>query len=311
MPRARGARSILAGAFETNYGEAPASGFRQLPFATSGLSQDVPLLESELLGFGRDPLAPIPDVETTDGPIVIPIDAENLGLWLKATFGDPVTSGAGPYTHVFSSGGWELPSLALEVGMPDAPTFSMFEGVKVDSFRFQKQRGGQLQATVELIAQGETPNAATQAGSLTSYALKRFGQRQGTLTREGAAIGNIVSASFNYANNLDRIDTLRNDGKIEGIDEALAACTGEIVVRFANSALLNQAKAGTPSAFTYGFTNGTESVVFSVPKVYLPVPRRSIEGPGGIQATFAWQAAQDDAAAPMVTATLINSVESY
>lgn len=61
-----------------------------MPFARGS---EQPLLESELLGQGRDPLAPIKDAVTADGDVVIPIDVEAFGFWLKAAFGQPVTTG--------------------------------------------------------------------------------------------------------------------------------------------------------------------------------------------------------------------------
>ena len=57
MARAQGARSQLAAAFEITYGTAPASGFMQMPFASASLGAEQPLLASELLGYGRDPLS--------------------------------------------------------------------------------------------------------------------------------------------------------------------------------------------------------------------------------------------------------------
>ena len=54
MARAQGARSVLAAAFETTYGTAPAAGqFWQMPFASSTLGSEQPLLASELLGYAR------------------------------------------------------------------------------------------------------------------------------------------------------------------------------------------------------------------------------------------------------------------
>lgn len=134
MARAQGARSQLAAAFETVYGTAPAGGFTRMPFAASTLSTEQPLLSSELLGYGRDPLAPIKDSITSDGDMTIPIDAEAFGFWLKATFGSPVTTGTspGPYTHTFETGKWTLPSMAIETGMPDVPRFAMYSGVMVN-----------------------------------------------------------------------------------------------------------------------------------------------------------------------------------
>ena len=63
------------------------------PAPHSGSEQ--PLLNSELFGYGRDPLAPIKDAVTADGDVVVPIDAEAFGFWLKAAFGEPSTTGTG------------------------------------------------------------------------------------------------------------------------------------------------------------------------------------------------------------------------
>ena len=46
-----------------------------MPFASTTLGAEQPLLNSELLGYGRDPLAPIKDAVTADGDVVVPLDA--------------------------------------------------------------------------------------------------------------------------------------------------------------------------------------------------------------------------------------------
>ena len=93
---------------------------------------------------------------TADGDVVVPIDAEAFGFWLKAAFGEPTTSGAGPWTHEFRSGGWTLPSLSIETAMPEVPRFAMYSGCVLDQLSWQLQRSGLLTATARLVAQGET-----------------------------------------------------------------------------------------------------------------------------------------------------------
>ena len=93
MARAQGARAQMALAFETTYGTAPAGGYFRIPFASSSRGAEQPLLNSELLGYGRDPLPPVKDAVTADGDISVPIDAEAWGMWLKAAFGDPASTG--------------------------------------------------------------------------------------------------------------------------------------------------------------------------------------------------------------------------
>lgn len=133
MARAQGARALMALAFETTYGTPPASGFTRMPFASTSLGAEQPLLNSELLGYGRDPLAPIKDAMTADGDVVVPLDAEGFGFWLKAAFGTPTTKGAkAPHTHEFQSVSWTLPSMSIETGMPEVPRYATYFGCVLD-----------------------------------------------------------------------------------------------------------------------------------------------------------------------------------
>jgi len=312
MARAQGARAQMALAFETVYGTTPAGGYTRVPFASTSLGAEQPLISSELLGYGRDPLAPIKDAVTADGDVVVPIDAEAFGFWLKAAFGAPTTSGTGPWTHEFRSGGWTLPSLAIETAMPEVPRYAMYSGCVLDQLSWQLQRSGLLTATAKLVAQGEAVATTTAAGTPAELALKRFGHFNGSITRNGAALGNVVSAEITYANNLDRIETIRSDGRIDGADPSIAALTGRVEVRFADSTLVNQAIAGDPCEleFAYALPSG-ESFTFTAHAVYLPRPRIEISGPQGVQATFDWQAARDTGVGRMCTATLVNDIEEY
>lgn len=422
MPRAQGARALMAFAFEGVYGTPPGSGYRQVPFVSTDLGGEQPLLDNEVLGFGRDPLAPSKDAFNADGSVVIPLDVENFGLWLKGIFGQPVTVGVlaatgvltfsaqpavnstitlngtvftfvasgaagnqsniganlaatltalagvlnanatvgltfatyvagattltitrgtlghignaftlatsispasnatvsaatltgGANTHTFTSGGWTLPSLAIETQMPEVPRFSMYSGAVIDEFSWEMKRAGLLQGTVKLIAQGESVVAATVAGSLTALNYKRFGHFNGAVLRDGVAIANITQARINYMNNLERIDAIRSDGRIEGADPSIAALKGQIVTRFSDLTLFNQAIAGTPCALQFSHTiSAAENFVFTAHAVYLPRPRVPIEGPSGVEATFDWQAALAISPARMATAVLTNGVATY
>ncbi|MGB3537920.1 MAG: phage tail tube protein [Mesorhizobium sp.] len=417
MARAQGARSQLAAAFESVYGTAPGSGFTKLPFASITLGSAQPLLASELLGYGRDPLAPIKDAVTTDGDIVVPLDAEGLGYWLKAAFGAPTTTGSGVATgtiifsdnpdpgdtitlggtvwtfvssspssaeteidgtltdtltalvldlnnsadteiakctysvsdgdtieitfdvsgaagnaftiaasaaapsgaslagggssHVFKSGSWALPSLAIEKGLPDVPRFEMFTGCVVNSLSWQMQRSGLLTGTVNIIAQGEASGTSSVAGTLGDITLARFGHFNGSIKREGAALGNVISTEITYSNNLDRIETIRADGKIDGADPSMATLTGSTVMRFADTTLLQQALDGDPCELEFAYAVGGNSFSLVAHAVYLPRPRVEISGPAGVQVTLEWQAALDPVEGQMCTATLVNGVGAY
>ncbi len=424
MARQTGALVALNAVFESTYGVAPGSGYRTIPFGPgTRIGSSRPLLENELLGFGRDPLAPVLDADTSDGELVVPIDVENWGIWLKAAFGQatvagvvaasgsiafsgqpavnstvtingtvftfvasgatgnqcniganlaatmtalavvlnasvvpgvalatytgvaaalnivydttghagntftlaasvsPVSNGTvsgatltgGANTHTMNSGAATLPSLSIEAAYPQVPAFEMVSGCVVDSLRWQMRRSGLLTARVGLIAQGAAaPAASTGAGTPTAFTLQRFSPFNGSINRNGAALGNIVSADIEYSNNLDPVETIRADGKIDGIDPTIASLKGKIVVRFADLTLFNQAIAGTPCELAFNHEIGASAKFnYTAHAVYLERPSVPIEGPKGIEVQFDFMAAKAVSPARMSTAVLTNGVAVY
>lgn len=87
MSRARGANAKLALAIESVFNTPPASGYFYMPFVSHSLGDEQQLIDSDLLGQGRDMDDPSLDVITNTGDIVVPIDARNLGIWLYLLFG--------------------------------------------------------------------------------------------------------------------------------------------------------------------------------------------------------------------------------
>ena len=122
--------------------------------------------------------------------------------------------------------------MSIETGMPEVPRYAMYSGWVLDQINWQMQRSGLLTATARLVAQGETVGTTTSAGTPAALELQRLGHFNGAIPRNGSALGNVVSADITYANNLDRIETIRSDGRIDGADPSIAALTGSIEVRF-------------------------------------------------------------------------------
>lgn len=312
MARARGANAIMAAAFETTYGTPPASGYKKLPFVSSALGEEQNLIESDLLGLGREPLPPSKDVANNEGDVVVPVDLRNFGYWLKLLLGAPTTTGTGPYTHTFVSGALSLPSMAIEIGLPDVPSYGMNFGARANSMSIQMQRSGHLTATLNLIAQGETRAGTSGAGTPTEAVIERFSQGIGEIKRNGSLLGNVVSAEFSYSNNLDKVEVIRPDGRIEDAEPAMVAVTGNVVVRFANTVLLDQAVDGTACELSFGWEiDADRSLLFTLHEVFLPRAKLPVSGPGGVQATFAFQAAKDPSLNKTMTAVLVNDVETY
>lgn len=311
MGRQTGAGTKLLGVFESTYGTAPGSGYFDLPFISTDYGSAQPLIESEVLGQGRDATAPFRDVITVDGNVVVPADVRSIGLWLKGLLGAPTTTGTTPKVHTFNSGAAALPSLALETGYPAVPVYLMKTGSVVDTMAMSWTRSGLANVTFGLIGQGEAKATSSGGGTPTALDLELFSQFQGSVKKDGSALAGVVSGTLNYTNNLDRVEVIRSDGKIDGADPGLAKCSGQLVLRVADTTLLDLAIAGTSMALELAYTiSASKKLVLTLPSVYLPKPKLTIPGPGGIQATFDWQAAKSSGAA-MLTAVLTNDVASY
>ena len=105
-----------------------------------------------------------------------------------------------------------------------------------------------------------------------------------------------------YSNNLEKIETIRDDGLIEGADPTIAALTGRIDVRFADTTLIDLAAGGTPVDLEFAYTLSAQAkLVLTAHEVYLPKPKLAVEGPGGVQASFDFRGAKNTAAGCMLT----------
>jgi hypothetical protein len=315
MARATGANAVMAAAFEITYATAETTGYFLMPFVSSNLGEEQQLLASDLLGQGREPLAPELDVANDEGDLVVPVDLRYFGMWLKLYLGEPTTTGSSaPYTHTFASGAVGLPSKTIEIGHPDlaTPKYGRNIGVRGNTLKVAMARSGHLNATLGLIARGESLFGAPADATPTTLELRRFPQAIGEVKRDGVALGSVVSAEWMYSNDLDKVETIRADGRIEDADPGTVAFTGTVVLRFKDTVLLDQATSGAPCSLSFRHViDADNSLVITATTVYLPKPKRPISGPKGIQVTFAFQAAKDPDTGITVTAVLVNDVASY
>lgn len=313
MSRAYGWNAQLLIAEESEYGVMPDTGYRKIPFISSSLDSEQNLLSSNVLGLGRDPTQPFQDVINVDGDMAVPVDVRNIGVWLKAIFGEPTTTEAdGVYTHAFESGKIAIPSYSLEVGLPEVPQFIRFLGVRANSIAFNFQRSGEAQVTLNLMAQCEKGSTTAIDAAPDVYKYTRVSQFQGYIKSGGEFLANITAASATYSNNLEKIETIRNDGLVEAIDLGMASLSGSISARYGDNILLDKAREGTPVDVELGYQlSNTMNLVIECHEVYLPKPKRSIDGPNGIECSYDFQGAKNDEIGRMMTITLVNDVEEY
>lgn len=82
MSRAYGWNARMLLGFETIYGTPPNAGaFHVIPFVSSDLDSAQGLIESNVLGLGRDPTAPFQDVINVDWPAPYNGTSFRVSLW--------------------------------------------------------------------------------------------------------------------------------------------------------------------------------------------------------------------------------------
>lgn len=312
MTSATGASARIRMKRETVYGTAPAGNYFNMPFTPPvSLGAEQPMIDDPLLGQGRDPIDPTKDAINVSGDIGVPIDLRYIGLWLTGLLGDPVSSDQTTHhQHIFKSGGNSLPSYAIEIAHPNLSKFFMHSGIMVNSLAINAQRAGQALATIGLIGQDETIGGATGAGTPQNLTLTRFSQFNVALKRNGSALGAVLSTQLNYTNNLDPVGPIGNNGLIDAIDPTVAALTGTLETRFRDTTLLDDSIAGTPFELDLEYTlSATQKLLLNVPRVFLSKPKVGVNGPGGINVSFAFQGAYDPTDQAMLTATLLNDLD--
>ena len=224
----------------------------------------------------------------------------------------PTLTGGG-YRHVWRSGADSIPSFLIEIGHPKltTPVFFRHAGAVLEELSFQMGQEGPANATVSVVAQGEETATATLEPNPAAFALRRFSQGRGRIVRAGSPLAGVTSGSLTFSNGIERVRSIREDGRIDGADPTLATCEGSLTVRFDGETLMAEAASGDPVALVYGFAMAEGyALSFTLPRVYLPKPKYSITGPAGVEASFDWRAAAD-ATGVMLEVALLNDVPTH
>ncbi|MBL0320073.1 MAG: hypothetical protein IPP74_12420 [Alphaproteobacteria bacterium] len=227
----------------------------------------------------------------------------------------PTLSGGG-YIHTYISGIPTLPSFTAEVGHLNVPAYFVNTGCMLGSMDMDFQRSGSAKATLKIMAQGETLNTVSGGGTPTTRLYKPFSQFNGSILRNGVPLANITGAKFTYSNGLLIVPNLRPDALIDAIDPTQITINGSVDLRFADTTLLSDATNGNAIELQLqyqfpGLDGNNFLLNWTFHSVHLPRPKMPINGPGGVQASFNWQAAYNDNLSKSATVTLKNDVSAY
>ncbi|CTQ53541.1 hypothetical protein LP7551_02065 [Roseibium album] len=315
----RGKTANLLFADQADFSTPATGNYISTPFYSENLGESEPKESDPLLGTARtndrDQTAPADGLVTMGGDIVVPMDVNHLPYWLTMLFGTASTSGAGPYEHVFASGGEVLPFRTAEFEKRAGAAFFQNVGLLGSAFSFDTARaGGFRQATISLLGRSQSKLSSTGGGTpAAQLALGQLPGSIGLMRIGGVEAANFLGGSFNYQNNPTASDDLTGDKYLAGytLDDD-AACNGSGRVRYVNDAYYDIMVAGDPVAMELEFEiSANAKMLFAMPAVrFEKSPFAPISGPGGLEADFNWRAEQTSSEA-MLTVTVTNQIASY
>jgi hypothetical protein len=322
MPLAFGFNSLVQFEWETTYGTFPStSAFKTLPVVSydPNITQPWEGLDVVGLGSSRDISAHNRGLLTIEPRVEAPVDLVNSGYWLRALFGDPVTTGTTDRTHVFKSGAFATsgtpPSMGIEHGNPNIPNgYQRVAGVRADTLEVSFRPGETVQTmTLGLVGRTATRHATSVDGTSTAATFTPFLGPVMTATRAGSALGRVTGATLRFSNGLEKLrEANRADSAITEAWPGVTEVSGSLDIRMDDETILADSEGTTPIALTFGYSiSATQALTFAIPRAYLERAGIGARGRAGIQATFAFRGEYDGTAQAALTATLLNQQASY
>jgi len=311
MAQQTGAGAKLVLGYETAFKTISTSGF-VLPINSSGIKSSRNLNSAATLRGNANPVEPFDGNISVAGSVVVPVDSIAFWYWLKAAFGTPTTTGAGPYVHTFKAG-TARPFVTIEHQFTELSTAKYFQytGCKVGGMSFSAGDDGELVATFDIVGAVETIASASFHGAAVAQSLGRLKNSHLALTEGGSTLANgkMVDAKIGFG--LDTGQYVIGGGGVLGsLPDGIMDVSGNLNLLFENTTMIEKANASTESALILTFTDSaTSALEITFPEIKYSRNSPGIEGPQGIAVALPWGGYYDNNAdTTSVKVVLTNSV---
>lgn len=281
--------------------------FHETDFGREPDRQEDPTLQGEALTPKRDE-----DDSMLAGPLTSRLDLNAIGWWLYLLWGAPVTTGTGPYEHVFTLDLDERPSALIEIAYQSA-RFQRYLGVVLNSISWNVIEA-QQNMTLNLMGAAEVlPRpVATFDAAYSELAKSRACSKGGEVYDvDGAStLGHIAGASVEITNDLEGQRLADNQ---EGPGFYLLgqpAISGTLRALFENDKLADKAIDHDDVPLSLISRNGADMLELKIPEAEFDAPKSTIGTSRGIVHEIPYRAFMSPGGtAP--TITLTNQVASY
>ena len=248
---------------------------------------------------------------TVEGPVTHELVAESIGTLLKGMIeATPVTSGAGPYTHVFDFS-TEIASLSGQVGLPSTTAVHpmSYSGLRVRRWTIDVSPGDVFaRLGLEFIGYKADIDGTPALTAATYATFTRFVFTHATFTLAGAevCVDNIHLEGSTGWDGEHKICAA--DAGAQSLFRAdKAAVTGNVVTDLAGLTQLNRLINGTQTALVVAFNAGASAQLTFSGNVYYTGEPPTVQSVGKTKETVGFEFIHGTADASALTVTLINS----
>lgn len=316
-----GRTATLMGQFEAAYRTIPDAEdiaaqllkFSEIEIGDDADLQDDPTINNNALVEKRDEMD---STVSATGKHILCLN--DFGWWAKLALGAPVTTGAGPYTHVFTLDLAPRPSALLELRLGPATgyRYERYLGMVLNELGWNVMEADQSFTTglIGAVQVKPRPVAAYDAAPAARYAKSRACTKRGAIYDvDGAStLGEITKGAVTLTNDLEGQKIA--DGQ-EGFGCVLLGqprLSGTLTALFAPGSVVDAAFAHSSKKLVMVSKNaaGTHSLTLTVPNVEFDRPKTTVKTSKGLVMDLNWRAHHVDGADP-VTISLTNAVPNY
>jgi len=297
MPQQKGVTSQLVIGEESTFKTLASAGFL-MPFNSMNLKGSQAVNTPGTLTGTRNPAVPFRGNRDVGGTIVAPLDATAFWYWLQMMFGDPTTTGTGPYVHTFDIGD-TMPSYSIEAQYTDLSTnlYYQYTGCKVNNWSMNLGGDGELVSNIDVIGCVDTQATSPFDASPTSMiSLDRLDNFEVSLEEGGGALSNALEVSFAVNFGLDPNNYVIGGSGVRGsLPEGIVGVSGNLKTLFEDDTLLDKAEAGTESSLVITVTQSASlKMIIEFNEIQYSRNSPDIPGPQGLLVDLNFQGYYDD-----------------
>ena len=319
MTNARGDEAVLLARQQAAFGaaEAAADGaFYKLPFYSYNVVPSEELNEDDAIQGDAFPGDAVAGLRALAGSMVVPMGLGSIGWHLRALLGAPVTSGAGDFTHVFTTAAQPAVPL-LSHGITHGRVAQHFtqDSLAYTGMELSLQKNSErARITFNLAGREEVGAAATLDTTPVAWSPDPVPVGfQGKLLKDGVETAMLTGASVTLNSGVEADqESINGLPTAAGMDAGMWALSGSLDARFRDRTWYDLANAGTAMDLHLQWVlSATLSLEIEAHSIRLERFGIGVSGRDKISSSFNFQANRPGVGATLLTATLKNQVADY